>query len=129
MSDVLAINFLTYAERLTICEWLQIVECARVLRTQRLPAVRRLRDTIALDVPTSCRDRDPFDAAVMRSHEMVPLQEFGDGTDGRHTIARDCRGARYCTSFAGLQIRCATRAPRNNASTSSEMRWGHACGA
>jgi hypothetical protein len=52
VSDAQVITFLAHAERLTVPEWLAILERARELRTQRLPAVRRLRDTIALDEPT-----------------------------------------------------------------------------
>jgi hypothetical protein len=51
-SDAQVISFLANAERLTMDEWLQILERALELRAQRLPAVRRLRDTIAPDEPT-----------------------------------------------------------------------------
>jgi hypothetical protein len=47
-----AVTFLAHAERLTVIEWLEILERARELRARRLPAVRRLHDTIALDEPT-----------------------------------------------------------------------------
>lgn len=50
--DAQVITFLACAERLTVAEWFEIIERARELRGQRLPAVRRLRDTIALDEPT-----------------------------------------------------------------------------
>lgn len=46
------ITFLARAEQLMVDEWLQILQRARELRVQRLPAVRRLRDTIALDEPS-----------------------------------------------------------------------------
>jgi hypothetical protein len=52
VSDAQAISFLAHADRLTNDEWLEILEGAHELRAQRLPAVRRLRDTIALDEPT-----------------------------------------------------------------------------
>jgi hypothetical protein len=51
-ADAQVISFLAHAELLTVDEWLEILERARELRVQRLPAVRRLRDTIALDEPT-----------------------------------------------------------------------------
>ena len=51
-SDAQVVTFLAHAEQLTIDEWLEILERARELRGQRLPAVWRLRDTIALDEPS-----------------------------------------------------------------------------
>jgi hypothetical protein len=52
VSDAQVITFLAHAERLTIEEWLEILTSARELRAQRLPAVRRLRDTIGLTEPS-----------------------------------------------------------------------------
>ena len=46
------ITFLAHAERLMIDEWLEILVRARELGVQRLAAVRRLRDTIAMNEPT-----------------------------------------------------------------------------
>ena len=50
--DAQVITFLANAERLTVAEWLEILKRARELRAKRLPALRRLRDVIALDEPT-----------------------------------------------------------------------------
>jgi len=52
-SDAQAISFLAHAEQLTIEEWAGILATARDLRARRLPAVRRLRDAIALDEPSA----------------------------------------------------------------------------
>jgi hypothetical protein len=52
VADALVITFLAHAERLTVSEWLEILARAREFRVQRLAAIRRLRDTIALDSPT-----------------------------------------------------------------------------
>jgi hypothetical protein len=49
VSDAQVISFLARPERLTIDEWLEILERARERRPNLLPAVRRLRDSIALD--------------------------------------------------------------------------------
>jgi hypothetical protein len=46
------VTFLAHAEQLTIPEWLEILTRARELRLTRLPAVRRLRDAIALAEPS-----------------------------------------------------------------------------
>lgn len=53
VSDAQVISFLAHAERLTVDEWLEILRRVRELRTQRLPAIRRLRDMIALNAPTA----------------------------------------------------------------------------
>lgn len=50
--DAQVVTFLTCAEQLTVGEWLEILERAREFRAQRLPAIRRLRDTIALAEPS-----------------------------------------------------------------------------
>jgi hypothetical protein len=47
-SDAHVASFLTHAERLTIDEWAEILTSAH----ERLPAVRRLRDAIAMDEPS-----------------------------------------------------------------------------
>jgi hypothetical protein len=52
VSDAQVVTFLTHAERLTIDEWSEILASARALRAKRLPAVRRLRDAIAMDEPS-----------------------------------------------------------------------------
>jgi hypothetical protein len=52
-ADAQAISFLAHAERLTVEERAEILATARELRARRLPAVRRLRDAIALDEPSA----------------------------------------------------------------------------
>jgi hypothetical protein len=52
VSDAQVITFLAHAARLTVDEWLDILERARELRAQRLPTIRRLRDMIALEEPS-----------------------------------------------------------------------------
>ena len=52
-ADAQAISFLAHAERLTVEEWAEILATARELRERRLPAVRRLRDAIAMDEPSA----------------------------------------------------------------------------
>jgi hypothetical protein len=52
VSDAQVITFVAHAERLTIEEWIVILASARGTRAVRLPALRRLRDTIAMDEPS-----------------------------------------------------------------------------
>lgn len=53
VSDAQVVTFLAHAERLTVEEWAEILTTAHELRVRRLPALRRLRDAIALDDPSA----------------------------------------------------------------------------
>jgi hypothetical protein len=103
MSDAQVITFLAHAERLTVDEWLDILERARELCAQRLPAVRRLRDKVALDAPTDIGMVVPERiTAIARTLE----QELrGDGREAE--VARFARGVLTQLTAASYAIeRC-----------------------
>jgi hypothetical protein len=52
VDDASVVTFLAHAERLTVDEWTEILTSAHERRAARLPAVRRLRDAIAMDEPS-----------------------------------------------------------------------------
>jgi hypothetical protein len=52
VSDAQVVTLLAHVERLTVDEWAEILTSAHERRAERLPAVRRLRDAIAMDEPS-----------------------------------------------------------------------------